>query len=255
MTAKFLVRLDDACPTMDHEKWEYLEKLFDEFSIKPLVAVVPDNTDKSLIHKKADPFFWKKALSWQNKSWGIALHGYQHNMHPTNSKQILPFYKRSEFSGLPYEDQALKIRKGYKIMQSHGLNPNIWIGPAHCFNKLTLKAIANETPIKIVSDGMALNYYYEDNFYWIPQQLWNFKKKDSGLWTICIHPNTMSNEDLNRFRNAIIEYKDKIISLSDIKLIKRKKSIHDKLFNFFFWKKYKILNKLALIKLFFTNGK
>ena len=48
MTAKYLIRMDDACPTMDHDKWEYLEKILDEFSIKPIIAVVPKNVDEEL---------------------------------------------------------------------------------------------------------------------------------------------------------------------------------------------------------------
>ena len=58
MTAKYIIRMDDACPTMDHDKWEYLEKILDEFSIKPIVAVVPKNVDDTLNCKESDPLFW-----------------------------------------------------------------------------------------------------------------------------------------------------------------------------------------------------
>jgi len=37
---------------------------------------------------------------------------------------------------------------------------------------------------------------------WIPQQLWSPVKKQKGLWTICIHPNTVGEKlvtQLDRF--------------------------------------------------------
>jgi len=234
MSAKFIVRLDDACPTMDHDKWSYLENLFDEFNIKPLIAVIPDNTDESLIRKEFDSLFWNKVSSWQKKGWAIGLHGYKHDMHSTNAKQILPFYKRSEFSGLPLKEQSLKIRKGYEIFHNNGIKPSVWIAPAHCFDKTTLKALSTETSIKIISDGIAFNQYYKDNFYWIPQQLWSFKEKKYGLWTVCLHPNSMSKNELENFKEDIIQYKNQIISIDEVKFIKKNKSILDRLFSFYF---------------------
>ena len=39
---KFLIRLDDASPTMNREQWNLIESLFDEFCIKPLIGIIPD---------------------------------------------------------------------------------------------------------------------------------------------------------------------------------------------------------------------
>ena len=53
--AKYLFRLDDASHYLDSEKWNRIEKIFDKFSIKPIVAVVPANEDKDLIKSNFDP--------------------------------------------------------------------------------------------------------------------------------------------------------------------------------------------------------
>ena len=45
---KYLIRLDDACPTTAWKKWEPFEELFDTTGVKPLVSVIPDNQDKKL---------------------------------------------------------------------------------------------------------------------------------------------------------------------------------------------------------------
>lgn len=248
MSARYIIRLDDACQTMDHNKWDYLENIFDELNIKPLVAVIPDNIDKSLNLKESSNSFWEKVLCWQNKGWVMGLHGYQHDMHTTNAKQIFPFYKRSEFSGLSLEEQSFKINKGYKILQNKGINPSVWIAPAHCFDKLTLEAIALKTSIKIISDGIAFDHYYENGFHWIPQQLWDFKQKRSGLWTICIHPNSLTIDSMQAFKDNIFKFKDQIISIDDLDLIKNKKTILDKIFSFYFWTKYKMIIYLSSFK-------
>ena len=60
MSAKYLIRLDDACHTMKLVNWNLLEKIFDKYSIKPIIAVIPNNKDSSLIYDEKDNFFWEK---------------------------------------------------------------------------------------------------------------------------------------------------------------------------------------------------
>ena len=65
--AKYLFRLDDASHYLDSEKWNRIEKIFDKFSIKPLVAIVPANEDKDLIKSNFDPNFWLLVKKWEKK--------------------------------------------------------------------------------------------------------------------------------------------------------------------------------------------
>ena len=231
--------MDDACNTMDRQKWQMLEDICDEFSIRPIVAVVPDNRDPSLHYDSPDAEFWNRVRSWQAKGWSIAMHGYQHVMHHTKSRLILPFYERSEFGGLSFDQQALKIKRSWEIFVSERVAPTVWIAPAHCFDWLTLKAIREETPIRIVSDGIARNQYYEEGFYWIPQQIWNLTEKSSGLWTVCLHPNTMTEQDVSSLRNCLAEsFYKRIITLNDVSLRKRQKSFADQFEDWSFWQRH-----------------
>ena len=43
--ARYLIRLDDACPTMHFERWQAIEELLDEFAIRLVVAVIPYSED------------------------------------------------------------------------------------------------------------------------------------------------------------------------------------------------------------------
>lgn len=236
MSARYLIRMDDACDTMDLHKWQLVEKILDEFGVKPIVAVVPNNQDIDLMIDPPDVKFWERVRDWKAKGWTIAMHGYNHLMHPTESELLLPYYKRSEYAGLNYEEQATKIRKSWRLFQNQGVEPNVWIAPAHCFDALTLKAIHNETSIRAVSDGIAWDVYYEHDFFWIPQQLWGLTERQSGLWTVCLHPNMMTEESITLLRQAIRDqYQDRIITFEDVELKKQKKSLRGRLYHAYFW--------------------
>lgn len=241
MTARYVLRLDDACNTMHREKWRTMEGLLDEFGIRPLVAVIPNNLDPALHYAAIDPEFWGQVRAWQAKGWSIAMHGYQHLLHPTRSKLVLPYYQHSEFGGLNYDQQAEKIRQSWKIFTSQGVEPSVWIAPAHCFDWLTLKAIKAETPIRIVSDGIARDQYYEADFHWVPQQLWSLTEKSDGLWTVCLHPNTMIDQQVIALRQRIeAQFSGRIIALNDVVLTKRKKSLRDSWEDLCFWQHHRM---------------
>ena len=45
---KIAVRMDDIAPGMDWKKFNDFKELLDEYGIKPLIGVVPDNQDDNL---------------------------------------------------------------------------------------------------------------------------------------------------------------------------------------------------------------
>ena len=235
MSAKYLIRLDDACHTMDREKWNLIEEICDEFNIKPIVAVVPDNKDPKLKYDDYDESFWDTVRNWQAKGWAIAMHGYTHVMLATDTPLLLPYYKRSEFAGLSYEEQAEKIRSSWNIFKENEIKLKIWVAPAHCFDHITLKALKNETTIRVISDGIAWDLYYEWDFFWIPQQLWELKERSSGLWSVCMHPNLETIESLLNLRKNFNEFHERIISFEDVDLKPQGKSFLGSLYHRYFW--------------------
>ena len=239
--AKYLFRLDDANHYLDSEKWNRIEKIFDKFSIKPIVAVVPANEDKDLIKSNFDPNFWLLVKKWEKKGWSIAAHGLNHKFHKVRRGNLwLPFYNFSEFGGLNFEQQRKKIKKAIEIFKNNKLNPRIWICPAHSFDLNTLLAIAEETNIKIISDGISLSTYFENGFHFIPQQTWTVKKRMLGLWTICLHPNNMLDEDFKKLEANLKKndfYKN-VITLDEVSISNNKKSFFDILYSNYFWFKY-----------------
>ncbi|WP_133512500.1 DUF2334 domain-containing protein [Candidatus Thiosymbion oneisti] len=251
MNTQYLIRLDDACPTMDAVKWDALESVLDESGIKPLVAVVPDNKDSMLEIDGYDPAFWGRVLDWQKKGWTIAMHGFQHLFHPIERKRLLmPFYDHSEFAGLSEQEQAKKIRNSWQLFLDRGIEPTVWIAPAHCFDLGTLRALRAETPIRIVNDGIACKQFYEHGLYWIPQQLWALSRKPFGLWTVCLHPNSMTMKQIEAFRDKLTSdiFRSRIISMGDVYLRKRKRSLLDRAYSVWFWQRDGIFRALYLLR-------
>ena len=53
--ARYLLRFDDLCPTMNWGMWDRIEELLVKASIRPIVAVIPDNRDPKMDIGPADP--------------------------------------------------------------------------------------------------------------------------------------------------------------------------------------------------------
>lgn len=193
-----MVRLDDACPTMRAETWGPLEALLDELQIKPVVGVIPDNRDPTLMCSPADADFWGRVRRWQTKGWDVALHGLHHLYHPIPpaGRPILRLSEESEFVGLPLEEQKRLISVGCAKMAQAGVHPRIFMAPSHSFDLLTLQALREVTDIRVIADGHALRAFDAAGFSWIPQQLWRYVEMPFGVWCICLHPNSMSDADL-----------------------------------------------------------
>lgn len=236
MAARYLIRLDDACETMDHRRWEMVERTLDRHSIKPLVAVVPDNRDPALAVAERDVRFWDKVRAWVAKGWTLAMHGGTHLMQPTSAKLLVPFYRRSEFAGRTLEEQAAQIRSAWALFLAQGVAPRVWVAPAHSFDAVTLEALRAETTIDVVSDGIACDTYTEFGFRWIPQQLWNLSKRPFGTWTVCLHPNEMSPSDIELFSRTLDSgFAGKITCFDAVRLSPKRKGLLGQIYHQYFW--------------------
>ena len=247
--ARYLIRLDDASHYSNLSNWGKIEDILDKHNIKPIVAVIPNNKDQSLNYSSYNYSFWKVVKKWKEKNWSIAMHGHSHSFHKVKRKNLIfPFYNRSEFAELSLEAQKIKIKKSLNEFKKNNIYPELWVAPGHSFDKITLKALKNVTNINIVSDGIAFYPYYKEGFHFIPQQLWDLKKRFFGLWTICLHPDTMTASQIVEFEFKIkkLSKLKKFISIDDIKFKKTPKSIFGSLFSLFFWTIYELKTLLKI---------
>ncbi len=189
-SAQYLLRFDDLCPTVSALRWRACVALIEEFHLHPILAVVPDNRDPELCASPPDPGFWNRLRALEAAGAAVALHGY-HHLCLSRGRSLLPLHSQSEFAGVSAATQRAWIGEGLHLLRAHSLNPRLWVAPRHGFDAATLATLRDEG-ILLLSDGFARRPFLSNGLTWIPQQLWAPVEKPSGLWTICVHPNTTS---------------------------------------------------------------
>jgi len=211
----FILRFDDLCPTVNWDIWNRIEELLVEFDIKPILSVIPDNRDKALIVSRPGENFWAQVQSWQNRGWTMGMHGYQHR-YLTRKAGMYGRSAVSEFAGLPYEVQEIKLHNALRIFNEHGLKPEVWVAPAHSFDANTIDILLR-MGIRIINDGYALYPYADERgMVWIPQQVGRFRRLPIGIWTICFHFNRWNDDDLRRFRADLQRFRQHILSVGEV---------------------------------------
>jgi predicted deacetylase len=199
--AQYLLRFDDLCPTVSRSGWERFLPLIEEFGVRPILAVVPDNRDRELERAEPDPGFWARIRAMEAAGAAIALHGYRH-LCRNEGKGLVPLHRHTEFAGVPEDVQRHWIAAGLDILRAQGLNPRLWVAPRHGFDRNTLLALRSEG-IGLLSDGLARIPFTRGGITWIPQQLWAPVEKPRGLWTICVHTNTARESLLEQLRDFL----------------------------------------------------
>ena len=210
--ARYLLRFDDLCPTMDWAAWDRIEAELVEQDIKPILAVVPDNRDPHLMVAPPAADFWERVRGWQARGWAIGLHGYQHT-YVNRNPGILGLNPRSEFAGLPYLEQHWKLSAALACFRREGVSADTWVAPGHSFDATTdlaLKALG----LSLISDGMAFAPYRDAvGATWVPQQFARMRPMPLGVWTFCYHINGLSPEGFSQFRRSLRQLRPGMVTL------------------------------------------
>lgn len=242
---RYLIRLDDACPYMDTLKWQRIEDVLTKYGVKPLVGIIPANADPKTMIDEEDPLFWDKVHRWIDNGWEVALHGYDHVCRTNDGlKGLNPVWARSEYAGMPLEEQKIKMREGLAILRSHGIMPRFFFAPSHTFDENTLVALREESDIKIISDTIGRYPYKKNDFFFIPLTSGHcVRMRMSGVYVFCFHPNTMDNSAFEALSRFLESYNKYFVGFGDIDLSKYgKKHYFDKLLSmtYFLVRKFKM---------------
>jgi len=200
---------------MNWRAWDDIETILCDQRIKPILAVVPDNRDDTLRVSAPNARFWDRVREWQAWGWTIAMHGWQHRF-VTNYAGILGVNKRSEFAGLPRYEQRSKLWSGLEVFRREGIDSTVWIAPAHSFDTVTIEVLI-QLGFRYISDGFfPLPHVDEFGLTWIPQQLWSFRWRPFGVWTICFHMNHWTSADILSFKKSTARLGEAISSFTVI---------------------------------------
>ena len=212
---KIAIRLDDITPDMDWEKFRRLEKLLDENHIAPLIGIVPDNQDENLKRNPVMPGFEMQIRKWKAKNWVIAMHGWKH-VYTTKRGGVFPLNNFSEFAGVPKEKQREMIYDGKVKLQKQGIFTDIFMAPAHSFDKNTL-TILKEAGFKYITDGFGSEPYEWRGLTFLPIAFQRNKdiEKNEGYTTLVFHTNTMNEQDFLNFEKILQKHKKDFISYKE----------------------------------------
>tara|TARA_Y100001958_G_scaffold98184_1_gene67824 strand:- start:12789 stop:13517 length:729 start_codon:yes stop_codon:yes gene_type:complete len=212
---KFIIRIDDVHEGMDFVRFNDFINTLNMLEIKPIIGVIPNNKDNSLItsNKTSKSIFWNKIRGlYESKKCDIALHGYDH-IYLNNSRGILKYGRKSEFSNVDYKIQYEKIKKGLDIFNKNGIKTKLFMAPSHTFDLNTIKVL-NNLGIKYITDGFNLYPYKKFDIIFFPHLFSSFLNFGFGLYTICIHLDTMSEKDYIKLKSKLITHLNNITSFS-----------------------------------------
>jgi predicted deacetylase len=217
------IRMDDITPDMDWAKFLRFQKLCDLYQVKPLIGVVPENREKMLQIDDKRPDFWAYIRNLYSEGWTIAQHGVFH-VYTTKKMGVFPLNRLSEFAGLSYENQYERLSYGRNKLEKHGIYTDIFMAPAHSYDRNTLKALKN-IGFEKITDGFGDMPYKSKGmtFYPISYKQSSALRKKKGYTTFVVHTNTMNDKDFERYEKLFKENSDKLISYSELLELRAKK--------------------------------
>lgn len=210
-------RMDDITPQMDWDRFDQFRVLFERENIKPLIGIVPDNHDATLQVGTTRDTFWQEMRQLVSQGWSVAQHGCNH-VYETTDSGWLGVNARSEFASLPYDVQYQKIHRGQNLLNDQGIQSDIWMAPAHSYDRNTLRAL-KALGFRVVTDGYAFAPYDRMGLRCVPCQFGAPRMPPFGIATIAIHANTLSDKGFTAYERFVGQHRDVICDFADLTTI------------------------------------
>ncbi|MCR4651644.1 MAG: DUF2334 domain-containing protein [Lachnospiraceae bacterium] len=214
---KTVIRIDDINECMNWDKFDRVRLILEEADIAPLIGIVPYNEDDNIcggIRREDYVDYLQELVS---KGWHIALHGYNHR-YTTKKGGLFPLNDFSEYAGLPYEQQATMIEEGLKRLKELGLETDIFMAPAHSYDRNTLRALTDKG-IRYVTDGFGSQPYEYKGLIFLPilKRSGDAISDREGISTLVLHTNTMTDEEIDNFGKKIRDHRDRFTDYDEIR--------------------------------------
>ena len=208
-----LIRIDDVCENMNWNLMSKLESLFDNYSIKPVLGVIPNNRDEDFLSFPRNDNFWDQVRKWQDKGWEIVQHGDTHIYDRLCSKKsdYFEYGGGSEFFGHPLNVQEKRIKNGLEKFKREKINIRSFFAPNQTYDENTFIALKN-CGISEVIDGYGLMPYTEKNIKFIPQLFEKVVLLPFGIQSTKLHLHIWDENDYKKFENFIKINSKKIIT-------------------------------------------
>lgn len=219
---KISIRMDDITPDMDWEKFLRFKALCDQYQVRPLIGVVPDNRDACLhiTEPEAAPIndFWNYLKQLERDGWCIAQHGVTH-IYTTRRMGCFPLNRLSEFAGIAYGKQYEALKRGRDILREHGIRTDMFMAPAHSFDRNTIRAL-KKLGFRRMTDGFGDRPYLRQGMIFYPisyrQESVLADRTKKGYTTFVVHTNTMNDRDFERYEQLFAAHRDRLLSYAEL---------------------------------------
>ena len=166
--------------------------------------------------------FWEKIRALQKKGWCVAMHGC-HHQYRTNLGGLFPLNRQSEFAGLPEEEQRASLQEGLRILDFHGIHPEIFMAPGHTFDRTTLKVL-KELGFRYVTDGYGKRPYVRKGLTFLPISFLRSRLfSGKGYGTLVLHLNGASKKELEGYGQLFAAHRDGFITWQEYMAVPAKK--------------------------------
>jgi len=244
--SKYLMRFDDINSRIDWDRFFKIKEKLEKYQIKSILGVVPTCLDENLFSSKPlDKYYdyLRKCKAYGDK---IAQHGFTHK-YDSRKRGFFGRSKCSEFAGHNIQEQLRRLQKGKSILKDEGLWEPIFMAPSHSFDLNTLLAL-KKTGFETVLDGISLFPYRNYSLNFIPQ----ISSKPlpaflPGISQLCIHINTISDNDLRNLIDFVERNNNKFITIDQINANKNLLNIIDRLIIYILFKIYRVIFRIKII--------
>ena len=209
----FILRFDDVAPTMAWAKFLPMKATLENHRIPCLLGVVPECQDETLCVEPPRPDFFDRVRRWKDLGDTIAQHGTFH-AYQTKDAGILNISRGSEFAGLSLEDQLSRCKIGKTILEREEVWQPYFMPPNHSFDHHTLDAL-KQLGFEAITDGYGFWPYQMRGITLVPQLTATPVKVAFGVWTICVHVNTASTQEISRLVRFSAQNKAAFISFEE----------------------------------------
>lgn len=211
-----ILRFDDITNKMNWSNFNKIKESLLKYKIRPIIGVIANCKDPYFDNFEENEHFWNDIHELYLNGWEIAIHGYDH-FYINNNPGNLKINKRSEFAGLSYDEQYVKIYNSLKIFEKNNIYPRLFMAPSHSYDDVTLKVLF-DLNINLITDGYGFNAYFKSNIIHIPQLTSFFVTAFISRrlhFTVCIHLNELSEKEIIILNNNI-DYFAKMNLIGDV---------------------------------------
>ena len=198
---KYIFRFDDLSKYSDIDKWKTVLDPFVNRALPALIAVIPDCKDEKLMKREpiSEQKFWSFVKSL--KMLDLGMHGLHHENYHLMSK----------------EQQGLWMMESMKMFAKRNIIPNVFVPPNHGINRYTLPAMKS-LGMEFLSEGIGLYPWKDDetDIMVVPQLLWTPREMPFGTITFCLHPDTMTDEQVENVKKFVVCHSTSMTSVCDV---------------------------------------